>query len=385
MPGKDASPTRRGDDDFLSGHRIAVVTNHPTHYRLPLFEALARRISEAGGELVVFFSSQSARSRPWLNSEKAPSFDHEFIGGIRVPIRRRMPVIPVGLGRRLNRFSPHSVLVGGFSPAVLPAVLRSVGNHATVGVWSGEVPFAATARSPLRRRLRRLMVRHAQFGIAYGGASATYLRSLDRRLPFVIGRNTSPVGPHGVAVGGTPRLITIGDLATSRKGTDILLDALALLPDLHCSLDVIGGGTLESELKHRARNDSRIKFHGALRPPETLRRLAAAAVFLFPSRFDVFGLAVVEAMGAGLPSIVSSRAGADADLCVDHFNSIVLDTHEARAWADATAGLCSDHSLRTRLGENARQTIMRRWTIDHAVDAMVAGFRLGTLQAVGHD
>ena len=37
-----ASPIDEGGDEILAGERIVVVTNYPAHYRLPLFEAMAR-------------------------------------------------------------------------------------------------------------------------------------------------------------------------------------------------------------------------------------------------------------------------------------------------------------------------------------------------------
>ena len=54
----------RGDDNAFRGHRVALVTNFPAHYRLPLSSAVASRLEAAGARLTVFFCAHAARSRP---------------------------------------------------------------------------------------------------------------------------------------------------------------------------------------------------------------------------------------------------------------------------------------------------------------------------------
>ena len=106
--------------------------------------------------------------------------------------------------------------------------------------------------------------------------------------------------------------------------------------------------------------------------------LPAADIFLFPSRYDVFGLAVVEAMGAGLATVVSSLPGAVDDLCVSETNCLVVDGGPDD-WATAIGRLVEDAELRTRIGKAAAATIRDRWTLEHAASAMLAGFRLAFL------
>ena len=62
-PGDAVPPAAQGDDQLLAGHRVAIVTNLPAHYRIPLFAGLARRLAAAGGSLRVFFLA-SACGRP---------------------------------------------------------------------------------------------------------------------------------------------------------------------------------------------------------------------------------------------------------------------------------------------------------------------------------
>ena len=76
------------------------------------------------------------------------------------------------------------------------------------------------------------------------------------------------------------------------------------------------GGSQLLSLRARAAGDPRIRFLGPVRGSETLEHLARADVFVFPTRFDIFGLSLVEAMGAGLACVVSRSAGGVDDLCL---------------------------------------------------------------------
>jgi glycosyltransferase involved in cell wall biosynthesis len=228
------------------------------------------------------------------------------------------------------------------------------------------------------------LAQHSDFAIAYGFLAGEYLRGLRRDLPLVYGRNTSdafaverkrPERPE------TIQLLAVADMAKPGKGIGVLVDAIKDLPGLACSLTVVGPGAQASGLEERSKRDERIRFVGALPQVEVRKRYAESDVFLFPSsaEADVFGLALVEAMGSGLAPVASTSPGAAADLAVDGWNCVLVGDHAPETWARALETVVLDHDLRLSLGENAARTIKNRWMMDHACDAMIAGLRLGLL------
>ena len=80
--GGAASPIDESQDGILAGERIAVVTNYPAHYRLPLFSGMARRLALCGAELHVMFLSDGDAARPWLAGSSALDFGHEFLRSV---------------------------------------------------------------------------------------------------------------------------------------------------------------------------------------------------------------------------------------------------------------------------------------------------------------
>jgi len=369
---------RRGRDELFAEQRIAILTNLPTHYRVPLLNAMSERLAAAGASLRVFFTA----ARPWARSWMAPvplQFDHEFLRSVPVPLGMDLPF---DLERQVQRFAPTLVLVPGFSPAVaVRAAAAARWMRVPYGIWSGEIPAAPSAKSGMRRRQRQALLRRATFAISYGHLSAEFLAGLASQVPVVYGRNTTPILVRPARRADDDAVIEILAVAQAirRKRLDVAVAAFEHLRDLPCRLTVIGDGEELAALKQSALALDNIRFLGAVPSDRTLQAYSEASIFLFPTEFDVFGLVLVEAMGAGLAPVVSQDAGAISDLALPGRNCALVDGHDPRAWAAAIRALVENPQRRRTMGEMARQTVLSRWTMEHAVDAMLAGLRLGVL------
>jgi glycosyltransferase involved in cell wall biosynthesis len=163
------------------------------------------------------------------------------------------------------------------------------------------------------------------------------------------------------------------------KALDLAISGFQRARNLPCRLTVIGDGSQLRRLREQAMRDERIRLLGAVPSDRILQAFSESDIFVFPSRYDIFGNVLVEAMGAGLATIASSRPGAVADLCVPGVNSIVVSSDDPRDWACALTRLVDDDALRFSLGAAAARAVHDRWTIEHAADAMLAGFRLAAL------
>jgi glycosyltransferase involved in cell wall biosynthesis len=91
------------------------------------------------------------------------------------------------------------------------------------------------------------------------------------------------------------------------KGMDVLVSAFRASAPARAALVILGEGPQRAELERLRAGDARIHFLG-YRPdvPDCLRDLD---LFVSPSREETFGLAIVEAMGTGVPIIATAAEG----------------------------------------------------------------------------
>ena len=140
-----------------------------------------------------------------------------------------------------------------------------------------------------------------------------------------------------------------------RKGLPALLAALRLLPGAHA---LVLGGDRPARMR-RGRElavelgvADRVHFAGVRSDPE--RWLAAADGLVFPSLFDAFGNAVLEAMASGLPVVVSRRAGS-AEVVIPGRTGAIVDAPEDAAALAAAIRPLLDPVLRAEAGRLARR------------------------------
>lgn len=137
-----------------------------------------------------------------------------------------------------------------------------------------------------------------EYAIKNLGASPRRVMTIDG-MSFLDAPPRPPVPFHD-----PPRFVTVARLVP-QKGIETALRALANVPP-PWQYTILGGGVLERDLKELAESlgiASRVRFMGAsLRSPEILEE---SDVFLFPSRWEGLGSAVIEAASIGLPALVS--------------------------------------------------------------------------------
>jgi glycosyltransferase involved in cell wall biosynthesis len=156
--------------------------------------------------------------------------------------------------------------------------------------------------------------------------------------------------PAGVVA---PYLLHVGDLHERRNLSVVvkaLLDARRRLETPAPSLVLAGvdrgvGDRLAAEAGARGAPDAIVRL-GAV-SESTLRSLyQGAAALVYPSRYEGFGLPLVEAMASGTP-VLASRAASIPEVVGE--SGMLLDPDDASRWEDAIVQVITDAVLRARL------------------------------------
>jgi phosphatidylinositol alpha-1,6-mannosyltransferase len=288
------------------------------------------------------------------------------------------PWLPLGqLGPRLTA-APYVVVVHGAEvtvPGRLPGS-RQMGGR----VLRGAAGVIAAGCYPAREAER------AAGGALRGvvvppGVDVERFRPLataDRRAA----RERFGLDPDRLLVLGVSRLVP-------RKGFDVLIDAIAGLPDVQ--LAIAGAGRDRARLERRAAQRGlagRVRFLGRVPDDESFPQLYACAdVFAMPCRdrwggleAEGFGIVFLEAAAAGVPA-VAGRSGGSHEAVLDGETGFVVDGRVVDV-RGALAALLADEGLRARMGAAARARAVMEFSYD-TLAARLAPVVAGELAGLG--
>ncbi|HEV3112092.1 MAG TPA: glycosyltransferase family 4 protein [Candidatus Binataceae bacterium] len=186
-----------------------------------------------------------------------------------------------------------------------------------------------------KRRLNRLGVvfvavsRFVRERLIANGVRAASIKVIENFLPDAQVASTPRRAPFCRA--GVRRLVVVSRLDPIKR-VDLLLDAFDLQPVLgKLSVEVLGSGYDLDKLRARAAaTHPQIRIEGF--HPDVPARLAASDLLVHLCPAEPFGLAILEAMAAGVPALVPDRGGA-GDLVEDGVNGFRFHANDSGALA----------------------------------------------------
>jgi glycosyltransferase involved in cell wall biosynthesis len=164
------------------------------------------------------------------------------------------------------------------------------------------------------------------------------------------------------AIGSTDKVLNLLCVASviPRKGHAVLIEALQRLRDKPWRLFCVGSQHRSSDtvaaLRHRIDQTGlteRIHWVGELAPSGLEEWYRKADVFVFPTHYEGYGMALAEALAYGLP-IVSTLAGA-VPKTVPKDAGVLVSPGDAAAFSEALAVVLDDADYRRSLAEGARR------------------------------
>ena len=253
----------------------------------------------------------------------------------------------------------------GYFPTWAGGIAGSLDGAALV-ITPHSGPGGHTASKRLFDRVApSLTLRRAARVIALTRFEARYLESLG------VPRDRIAVIPNGVDVeafravppdrrarDGVTALF-VGRLYPRQKGLEPLVEAFASVPSsvglrLRLVGEDWGGADLVRDRASAGGVAERVTIVGPLPRADLLQEYARADLLVLPSRFEPFGIVLLEAMAAGLP-VVASRTGGIPEVVAEGGTGLLVEPGDPAALAEALTRLAEDGTLRARMGARGRE------------------------------
>jgi glycosyltransferase involved in cell wall biosynthesis len=356
--------------------RLVLLTEIIAPYRIPVFNALARRV---GIDLhVIFLAETDETLRQWRVYKDEIKFTYQVLPSRRWRFGKTKVLLNRGMRKALKELRPDVVLGGGYSYAAGWQALWWANRHRVPFVlWSESNRHDARQGRALVEWLKRFFLRHCSGFVVPGRASFEYLTLLGVAPELIsmapnavdnvfFAKHSELARSEDAARRGELNLpkryiLFVGRLV-EEKGIFDLLEAYARLDDglrTEVGLVFVGDGVSMNELMRRAAQirPGNVSFPGFLQREGLATLYGLADALILPTHSDPWGLVVNEAMACGLPIIVSDVAGCAPDLVENGWNGYVVPSHDRTQLLLALDSLLRDESLRQKMGARSTERI----------------------------
>ena len=350
--------------------KVLAITNVPVPYRVDFFNELAKY-----AEVTVIYEQrieqQKHRDKKWF-TEKPLNFKSISIANANNRISYNV------LFKELRKAKDDVILMMGYSNPSARAAILWLRFH--------KVPYILTCDGAFikdeniwKRFIKRFLIREANLYLSTGSPSDEFFvfygadQDRIRRIPFSsLHKNdiiASPVNKEEkekikgiIGIGEEKVILSVGQFIY-RKGFDVLLKALNYVnPEVGV---YIVGGTPTNEYKqiisdYKLNNVHFVEFKTK---DELKNYYESADLFVLPTREDIWGLVVNEAMAYGLPVITTSRCIAGLVLVDEGENGFIIDIDDPKALAEAIERIIDDDQTIKRMSEKSL-SIIQDYTIE---------------------
>jgi glycosyltransferase involved in cell wall biosynthesis len=182
------------------------------------------------------------------------------------------------------------------------------------------------------------------------GIEEEKVHTIYKALPYFPSRRKVPAPK----VKGDYRILMVGT-NLQRKGIFYLLQAAPQILERfpNASFDIVGKCSRRIIDECRATGiEGKFRFHGGLPASDVRKLYEDADLFILPSVVEGFGVAIIEAMSYGLPTI-ATRAGGPVEIIKSGKDGILVECRNPRAIADDAVRMLSDVKLRETISCNA--------------------------------
>lgn len=340
--------------------KVLYVTNLPAPYKITFFNLLGKDV-----ELTVIYEREKASNRDdkWKSDIKR-NFKEKYLKGKNIGSEASISTEIIAI---LKRNHYDIVMMNGYSsPTAIIAILYMRMVHIKYSiVCDGMLP---TNDCFIKRHLKSFLIKGAAFYLSSGKITDEQLKKYGAQQNEIYRYPFSSISEKDLSnefinkeifkrkIGCTSKimLLYVGQFI-ERKGIDILFKSIKSLEG-DFQLYMVGGAKKQASLFQEYDNP-KIKYCGFKTKKELADYYKAADLFLLPTREDIWGLVVNEALAYGVPVITTKNCGAGLELIKNGVNGYIIDYNSTNLRQIIN---CNLKSLRQACLETAKENTIEK-------------------------
>lgn len=348
--------------------RILYIYCMPAPYRVDFFNELGKYC-----ELTVLFERRSARNREqkWMASDFS-HFKAIFLKGIMVGDESSFsPEVILYLNRGYD-----AIVTGGYSSPTYMIAMAYMRFK--------KIPFFLNADGGFIKKdswwlgkIKHFLVTCPKGYLSTGSKTSQYLIHYGAEkdniylFPFTSVKKEDIYSPCTEEKRRTKQkleiceekiVISVGQFIP-RKGFDLLIRAAERINPEY-GIYIIGGRPGEEYKSYiNTHNITNVHFIDFKKKHELKDYYIAADLFVFPTREDVWGLVLNEALAFGLPVVTSDKAISSFELVWEECNGYIVDPERVEQMAEKISYILDHEELKEKMGQKSLE-IIKKYTIE---------------------
>lgn len=356
--------------------KVFLLADKPTRERVEFLNLLGKQCN-----LTVAFEHYYDDNNLWHYSAGEYSFRSVFITGISLG---ENTALTFGMRRIINEIKYDVYVIGDYQTSAQKAAIKEILLSEKKFVLACEGAFPEIGESKLYRDKKAGYLRNAAYYLSSGSACNAYLQSYNVDMNRVYRYNYAAFSNRDF-IQSTPMTkprenglkkrfklkanVFVSTIDFSlEQGIDILLDIWKLAGMNNSSLLIISDAKNDKRLHKMAQKATLNDVTLIDYQPRALKRelIKLSKAYIYPARYDKWGVEVVEALSCGTPVISSYNVGAVHDLVFENKTGYARNIHEPISWGECMRDMIDREILYSKMRNNISSS-MRTFTMESRV------------------
>lgn len=160
------------------------------------------------------------------------------------------------------------------------------------------------------------------------------------------------------------KLVFTGRLS-ALKGIYDLIEAVKVTQSSSFKLHIYGDGNVKrvKGLVEKYGLETQVILHDWVSPDSIIKILDTSHILVLPSYYEGLPMAVLEAMGRGLP-VIATDVGGIPEAVIDRENGFIIKPGDIKMLADRISTLADDPGLREKMGRRSLEIVRQKFSVN---------------------